>query len=272
MKKKNKILSFALSCVLSLGLLAACGTADNETETEQGTGGEAPVEKVTLVMGTSADYPPYEYIDTAVSEEIIGFDIDIANYIADRLGFELEVRDMDFGGLVPALTNNRVDFVLAGMTPTPERLENVDFSEIYYVAQQMIVTKADSDIETLEDLAGKKLGVQLGSIQVGLANEIADEVEGLEVVERNRITDLIQELKSNRIDGAIIEDKVAEGHLNANNDLDAFIIEEESEAGSAIAFPKGSELKDQFNEVLQEMFENGEMDRLIMKWFYPEEE
>ncbi|OIJ15997.1 ABC transporter substrate-binding protein [Anaerobacillus arseniciselenatis] len=272
MKKKNKILSFTLLCVLSIALLAACGTAQNEEEAQQGTGGEAPAEKQTLVMGTSADYPPYEFIDTAVSDEIIGFDIDIANYIADRLGFELEVRDMDFNGLVPALTNNRVDFVLAGMTPTPERLENVDFSEIYYVAKQTIVTKEDSGITSLEDLAGKTLGVQLGSIQVGLANDIAEEIGELEIAERNRITDLIQELMTNRIDAAIIEDTVGEGHIAVNPTLTSFPIVEENEAGSAIAFPKGSELTDQFNEVLQEMFENGKMDELILKWFYPEEE
>ncbi|RXI99545.1 ABC transporter substrate-binding protein [Anaerobacillus alkaliphilus] len=264
MKKNNKLLSIALSCVLSVGLLAGCGTGS----TNQGSGG---AEKVTLVMGTSADYPPYEFIDTAVSDEIIGFDVDIANYIAEKLGFELKIQDMDFGGLIPALTNNRVDFVLAGMTPTPERLENVDFSDIYYVAEQMIVTKSDSGITTLADLQGKKVGVQLGSIQVGLANDISEEVGGVEIVERNKITDLIQELKANRIDVAIIEDKVAKGHLNANADLSAFVIEEEGEAGSAIAFPKGSELRDQFNEVLREMIENGEMDKLVLKWFYSEE-
>ncbi|OIJ20334.1 ABC transporter substrate-binding protein [Anaerobacillus alkalidiazotrophicus] len=254
----KKILSFALSCVLSIGVLAACG-------------GQADEEKVTLVMGTSADYPPYEFIDTAVSDEIIGFDIDIANYIADQLGFELEIQDMDFNGLVPALTNNRIDFVLAGMTPTPERLENVDFSDIYYVAEQTIVFNAEKGYTSLEDLEGKKLGVQLGSIQVELANEIAEEIGGIEILERNRITDLIQEIKTGRIDAAIIEDTVGKGHIEANPELTSFVIVEENEAGSAIAFPKGSELKDEFNKVLQEMVDNGEMDRLIMKWFYGEE-
>lgn len=268
MKKRNKILTFVLSCALSVGVLAGCGTGDADKE-QQGTTGDTP-DKVKLVMGTSADYPPYEFIDTAGSGEIIGFDIDIANYIADQLGFELEVKDMDFGGLIPAILSNRVDFVLAGMTPTPERLENVDFSDIYYVAEQMIVVKADSGITSIEDLAGKKLGVQLGSIQVDLANTIAEEVEGVEILERNKITDLVQELKSGRIDAAVIEDKVAEGHLNASPELSGFVVEEEGEAGSAIAFPKDSELVEQFNEVLREMIENGEMEKLIEKWFRQE--
>lgn len=264
MKKRNKWIALALSCVMTVGLLAACGTSDNAKQSGDG-------QKTKLVMGTSADYPPYEFIDTAVSDEIIGFDIDIANYIAEKLGFELEVQDMDFSGLIPALTNNRIDFVLAGMTPTAERMQNVDFSDIYYVAEQTIVTKDGSGITSLEDLKGKKVGVQLGSIQVGIANEIAEEVGGLEIVERNRITDLIQELKSNRIDAAIIENTVGKGHINANPELTSFVIVEENEAGSAIAFPKGSELRDKFNEVLREMIESGEMERLILKWFYDEQ-
>lgn len=271
MKKKNKILTFALSCVVSIGLLAGCGTGDDKKDDQQGaTGGDAPQEKVTLVMGTSADYPPYEFIDTAGSGEIIGFDVDIANYIADKLGFELEIRDMDFNGLIGALGSGRLDFVLAGMTPTPERLENVDFSDIYYVAEQTIVSKAENGIDTLDKLAGKKLGVQLGSIQVDLAEDIAEEVGDVQIEFRNKISDLIQELKSNRIDGAIIEDKVAEGHLANNPELTMFVIQEEGEAGSAIAFPKGSELVDQFNEVLREMEQNGELEKLIEKWFRSE--
>lgn len=276
--KKTKLVSFLFSCIMLITLLGACGTAGDQTSqgSEQSTEGVEKTEstetggseeKQTLVMGTSADYPPYEFINTAISEDIIGFDIDIANYIADALGFELVIENMDFNGLVAALTTNRVDFVLAGMTPTPERLENVDFSVIYYTADQTIVAKADSGIETLEDLAGKVLGVQLGSIQEGIAKGIAEEVEGIDIQQRNRIPDLIQEILSGRIDAAIIENTVGQGHLNANPELVSFVIEDEEEAGSAIAFPKGSELTEQFNEVLQEMFDNGTMEELIVKWF-----
>ncbi|MCD8503203.1 MAG: transporter substrate-binding domain-containing protein [Bacillaceae bacterium] len=253
--KKIKFASLLISCIMLIALMAACGT-------KSGSG-----EKQKLVMGTSADYPPYEFIDTANGEEIIGFDIDIANYIADALGFELEIQDMDFSGLIPALTNNRVDFVIAGMTPTEDRLKSVDFTVVYYTAEQTIVTKNDSGIQSLEDLQGKILGVQLGSIQEGIAEEISEEVGGVEIAQRNRITDLIQELLSGRIDAAIIENTVGQGHVDANPVLTSFVIEEETEAGSAIALPKGSELTNQFNEVLQEMFDNGTMEELIVKWF-----
>jgi ABC-type amino acid transport substrate-binding protein len=120
----------------------------------------------TLTLATSPDYPPYEFKDTAVSgNEIIGFDIDIAKYITKELGYELKVIGMDFNGLIPALEAKRADLVMAGMTPTAERKKNVDFSDLYYEAQNTIVAKKGSNLTKAEDLIGKKVGVQLGSIQ-----------------------------------------------------------------------------------------------------------
>ena len=95
-----------------------------------------------LVMVTSADYPPYEFRNTATgNNEIIGFDVDIAKYITKELGYQLEIRDTDFSGIIPALQSKRADFAMAGMTPTAERKKNVDFSNIYYEAKNTIVTK-----------------------------------------------------------------------------------------------------------------------------------
>ncbi len=127
--------------------LTACGSSEDVTS---GSNAE------TLVMLTSADYPPYESVDTE-TEEIIGFDVDIAKHITEQLGYELEIQDMDFNGLLPALQSERGDFVMAGMTPKPERLENADFSEIYFEAKNTIVTADGTEYATLEDLSGKKL-------------------------------------------------------------------------------------------------------------------
>ena len=146
-----------LTAVLTVTVLTACGSTE---ESGSGSG-----EKKVLKMATSADYKPFEYIDTAKSDEIIGFDVDLAKAIAGKLGYEVEVMDMDFGGLVTAVKNGQADFVLAGMTPTEERKENVDFSDIYYTANHMIVTTKDSKIQSVEDLKGKTIGVQMGSIQ-----------------------------------------------------------------------------------------------------------
>ncbi len=222
----------------------------------------------TLIMGTSPDYPPYQFFDTSSgTEEIVGFDIDIANLIAERLDFELEVTGMDFNGLIPALQAERVNFVMAGMTPTPERLANVDFSDIYFTAQNTLVAKADSGITTPADLAGLRLGVQLGSIQEGDANDLKEADPSITVVPLNRIGEIVQEIKTGRIDAAIIEDTVAAGFVASNPDLMFTVIESEGEVGSAIAFPKGSELVAEFNAVLAELQADGTIEELVVKWF-----
>ena len=170
-----------------------------------------------LVMVTSADYPPYEFRNTATGkDEIIGFDVDIAKYIAKELGFELEIRDTDFSGIVPALQSRRADFAMAGMTPTPERKKNVDFSEIYYEAKNTIIAKKGSNLTTSADLAEKKVGVQLGSLQ----EKAAKKFKGVNLVPLNRIGEIIQEVKSGRIQAAIIEDTIATGFVANNPDLE----------------------------------------------------
>ena len=254
--KKGLIL--LLSMVLAAGLLAACGSSEKTSKDAS--------DKKVLVMGTSADYAPFEYIETEKSDEIIGFDVDLAKAITSKLGYKMEVKDMDFNGLVQALKSGQADFVLAGMTPTEKRKKNVDFSDIYYTAQFMIVSKKDSGISKLEDLKGKTVGVQLGSIQADKAKEINEELP-IKIEDRNRIQDLIQEIKSGRFDAAIIEDTVAKGYFTKETELEGFTLNDDPEAGSAIAFPKDSDLTEKFNQELKKMKENGELDELIIKWF-----
>ena len=217
----------------------------------------------TLVMVTSADYPPYEFRDTAKGNEIIGFDIDIARYITQQLGYKLEIRDTDFNGIVPALQSKRADFAMAGMTPTAERRKNVDFSDIYYEAKNTIVAKKGSNLLKSEDLAGKRVGVQLGSTQ----EEAAKKFKNAKIVSLNRTSEIIQEVKAGRIDAAIIEDTIAKGFVNGNPDLEFNTIANTGEAGSAIAFPKNSPLVSDFNRVLAEMKAQGMIERLVVKWF-----
>ncbi|MGF1575204.1 MAG: transporter substrate-binding domain-containing protein [Cyanophyceae cyanobacterium] len=233
-----------------------------------GTDSSALAQTRTLTMGTSPDYPPYEFYDTSTGQElIVGFDIDIANRIAEELGFELRVSGMDFSGLIPALQANRVDFVMAGMTPTEERLVNADFSDIYFEAQNTIVSLVDSGLTDVAALAGKRLGVQLGSIQEGDAQALAEEDPSIEVVSLNKIGEIVQEIKSRRIDAAIIEDTVAAGFTASNPDLEFSVIPSDGPSGSAVAFPKGSDLVEDFNRVLAEMQASGEIEELVVKWF-----
>ena len=165
-----------------------------------------------LTMFTSPDYPPYGYYVTSGSDrKIVGFDIDIANYIAKELKFDLELKESDFNGLIPSLQAKRADFVMAGMTPTTDRKKNVDFSGIYYEARDTIVALKSNNLTETSALSGKKVGVQLGSIQEQNAKKIAEKVKGIDVKSLNKVPDLVQELRSKRIDAAIIEDTVAKG-------------------------------------------------------------
>lgn len=271
MKRKQSILSVALTSLLAAAVVVGCGTGTGQApaENQAGQGSTQPgAEKKTLVMATSADYKPYEFHDlSSGQDEIVGFDIDIAKYITNELGYELQINDMNFDGLVPALQSNRADFVMAGMTPTPERQQNADFSVIYYEARNTIVSKKDSQISKPEDLSGKKVAVQLGSIQEAAAKELAGTVQGLQITSLNKIGEIVEEVKTGRVDAAIIEDTVAKGFVESNPQLQFTTIESNESNGSAIAFPKGSPLTEEFNRVIEDMQNNGEMDKLINKWF-----
>ena len=255
--KLKRLLAIALAATVAITIIVGQGLT---TKVVAQSG-----EQQKLVMVTSADYPPYEFRDTAKGkDEIIGFDIDIANYIAKELNFALEVRDTDFNGIMPALQSRRADFAMAGMTPTAERKQNVDFSEIYYEAKNTIVARKGSNFKQPEDLVGKKVGVQLGSTQETTAKEF----KGVSLVPLNRTAEIIQEVKANRVEAAIIEDTIAKGFVAGNPDLEFNTIPSNpEEAGSAIAFPKGSDRVDDFNRVLQQMKQNGEIDRLVKQWF-----
>ncbi|MCM3079901.1 transporter substrate-binding domain-containing protein [Brevibacillus invocatus] len=276
MKNKRSIFSLAVSSLLAAVVIAGCGTAGSPSGTGQPTeqpqagqeGTQPSGEKKTLIMATSADYQPYEYHDlSSGKDEIVGFDIDIAKYIGQELGYEIQVNDMNFDGLVPSLQSKRADFVMAGMTPNPDRLKNVDFSEIYHEAKNTLVAKKDSQITKPEQLAGKKVAVQLGSIQETAAKDLAKTVEGLQITSLNRIGEIVEEVKTGRVDAAIIEDHVAKGFVAKNEALQFTTIQSEESNGTAVAFPKGSPLVEDFNQVLKKMKENGEMDKLINKWF-----
>ncbi|WP_071460063.1 transporter substrate-binding domain-containing protein [Bacillus massilinigeriensis] len=259
----KKAVSMLLAVTL-IFLLAACGSSKESKMKASSTEGE---EKKVLTMGTSSDYPPFEFVDTAKSDEIIGFDIDLAKLVAGELGYEVEVKDIDFNGLIPALQANQIDFVMAGMTPTDDRKKSVDFSDVYYTARHMIVSQKKSKMKSESSLKGKTVGVQLASIQEDKAKELAKLLD-LKIETRNRIPELIQELKSGRVDAVIIEDTVANGYFKKNPDLyGAAIKGNDEEAGSAIAFPKNSELTKEFNSVLKEKLSNGEVDKLVVKWF-----
>lgn len=251
-----KKLMTGLMAVVMAGSLAACGTSEE-------TSGEG---KDKIVMGTSADFPPFETHDT--DGEIVGFDIDLAKHITEELGYELEIKDMNFDGLIGALQADTVDFVASGMSATDKRKENVDFSVEYHRSGEMFITLPESEIESMDDLDGTKIGVQLGTIQDEAAKKLADTME-IEVKALDKVPALIQELKSKRIDAIYLDKTVAEGYIE-ELDLKGFDDESSLSPGMAIAFPKGSELAEEFSEVIEEMKESGELEKLQEKWLKDE--
>jgi polar amino acid transport system substrate-binding protein len=219
-------------------------------------------------MVTSPDYPPYEFYGTKDGDrQIIGFDIDIAREITQELGYGLSIQESDFNGLIPALQAKRADFVMAGMTPTEERGQNIDFSVIYYEAQDTLVTPKGSPLQRPQDLAGKRVGVQLGSVQAQRAEKITKTVAGLQIKPLNKVPELIQELKAKRLDGAIIEDTVARGIVQTNPDLSFEVLPADGPSGAAIAFPKGSPYVEPFNRVLRQLKQSGKLNQPAQQWF-----
>lgn len=264
---KKKLLGLLVLLVISI--LGACGTADEQSDKDTATNETANEKdsKKVLVMGTSADYPPFEYVDTAKGEEIIGFDIDVAKAIGEKLGFEIKIENIDFSSLIPGIEAGKFDFVIAGMSPTPEREKVVDFTVPYYETQQVVLTLKDSGIKSVDDLAGKKVGAQVSSIQLDLANEVAKEVKGMTVESRDLVPQAIQELVNGRFDAVFLEDIVAENYISKNDKFVSFPVSSGSNENKSIVLPKNSDLKEDFNKAIEELEEEGTLAELKEKWF-----
>lgn len=251
----KKLTAFLL-VASSLIAFTACGTkaptstpvetpATTETPAEAGEEMSAVMKRVKesgkLILGTSADYPPYEFHKSINGkDEIVGFDIEVAREIAKDLGVTLEIKDMKFDGLLAALDQGVIDIVVAGMSPTPERAKSVDFSDVYYQSKQMLVVRAeDKDVITSKDaMSGKTIGVQKGAIQETIA---AEQFSTSTPMALGKISDLVLALKSKRVDAAIIEYPVALANTNANPDLFMTAIEIPMESeGTAAAMKKGN--------------------------------
>jgi len=249
---KKIVLGIAL--VFAMVITTACG--------QSSSGNTANKKEKVLVMGTSADFAPFETRDT--SGKIVGFDIDLANYIAKELGYKLEIKDMKFDGLIGALQSKRVDMVLSGMSATKERAKNVDFSTQYHHSGEMFVTLKGSNIKKLEDIKGKTVGVQLGTIQEEGADKLK-KTYNFNVKKLDNSTNLVEELLSKRIQVAYLDKSVAEGYIKKQN-LAGFDDPTSSSPGMAVAFPKGSKLTAKVNKVLAKAEKNGKLAELKKKW------
>ncbi len=219
--------------------------------------------KGKIVLGTSADYPPYEFHKLINGkDEIVGFDIEIAKTIAADLGVELEIKDMKFDGLLAALVVNDIDFIVAGMVPKEERKKSVDFSKQYYQAEQkmLIRTEDQAKLKTPEDFKGLKIGAQKSTVQ----EDIAMAIEGAEVKSLSKLTDLVLELKNKKIDAIVLVSPVATAYASKNPDLVIPEISFGTEEGVAIAVNKGNEdLVEAINKTLDKLMSEGKIEKFI---------
>ena len=219
-----------------------------------------------LILGTSADWPPFEYVDK--DGNIVGIDIEIAKKIAEKLGVKLEIKDMKFAALIEALRNGLVDIVIADMTPKAKRELLVDFSIPYYFSKgYAVVTLKGKEISKVEDLYGKKIGVQLGTIQEEWAN---DNLKGkAEIYSYDKVyPDMVMILKRGDIDAIIVGDIIASVITKKDPDLTVTMYVGGTSIGAAVAVPEGAEdLKYVVNQVIEELLESGEMQAIFEKEF-----
>ena len=285
MKNTKKAAAFLLAAAMTLTLVA-CGQsgsassaapssaapASSEAASSAAASSEAAssaastvstIKSGTLTMSTNAEFEPFEFKD---GTKIVGIDVDIANKIAQKLGDQLKINDVDFDSLIMELQTGKCDFVAAGMTVTEDKKKNVDFSDTYFDATQSIIVKKDSPIKSRKDLNGKKVGVQQGTTGDSFCTN-EDKKSDIQVgtVKRfNKGADAIQDLINGRIDAVVIDDFPAAKFVSKNSDKlvklsDALTVEH-----YAIAVKKGDTAKlDVINGVLKDMKSSGELDKII---------
>ena len=275
----KKLFAMMLSAAMMLSL-ASCSSKTEEPAPAPAPTPEAsqPAPEVTeptlttvtegkLTVATSPDFAPYEFyaIDANGNPSLAGFDVALAHYVADYMGLELEIIPMDFDGVLMEVATGKVDLGMAGLSPDPARMDAMDFSDIYYEGGQSFVTvTANKDMfKTLEDAnqAGISVGAQVASIQMDLANEYSANTDIVPLV---KVTDIIAELLTGKLDGAYIETAVAQSYKTNYPELE-IVLEVPYEAeGSAIGVVKGNDaLLTAVNEAVAAALADGSMDKFV---------
>lgn len=270
----KKMLVLALSAVMLLAVLTGCGSSETAApQDEQAT--EAPATeqpaatastlleqieaKGKLVVGTEAQYAPYEFKD--LDANFVGCDMWLAQQIADSLGVELEIVDMSFAGIIPAVQSGQVDLGIAAFTNTPERAEEIDFSNLYETSAQLLIVKTGNadTYSTKEALAGQKVGAQKGTIQSQL---IQSALPDSELFELEKYPALALEVQNGNIAGLVVDQAVGESLVaNSNGELEVSNFEfsaEEASFGKSVVIAKGNEdLVAAVNEVIDKVVSDG---------------
>lgn len=264
----KKLLALGLVAVLAVGLVG-CGNKSSDNSGGNQTALEQIKKNKKLVVATSPDYPPFEFM---VSEngksKIVGADIDLAQKIADKLGVELELKAMDFDALVPALQAGKVDMVITGMTPNEKRKKAVDFSDIYFKGENAVIVNAkDAGKFTSEDQLKKaKLGVQKGSTQ---ETYVKGNLKVTNYKALVAVPDLIADMKNGNIDAVVLNSKVAGINVTKYDGIKVVenlkLTSGGDEEAMAVAIKKGdnADLIKLTNEVIKGLQDSGEYDKIL---------
>ena len=263
----KKLIALVLSLLMLGCMLTACSTTDNNAG--KNTYNLNTVKPGYLTVATSPDYAPFEFyaLDAEGKPTLAGFDMDLAQYIADYLGLTLEIVPMDFDGTILELGNKKCDLGMAGYSADPDRLIYMDFTDVYYTSEQVLVTTADKkDIITSTEIANNpdyKIGVQTGSIQAELAQEFTPNAD---IVELSKVTDIIMELSTGKLDAAFIETPVVQAYSNTYDNLQIACVIPQEDNGSVIGVYKGNEdLLKYVNEAINKAISDGTFAQYVAK-------
>ncbi|NLJ96785.1 MAG: amino acid ABC transporter substrate-binding protein [Clostridiales bacterium] len=240
---KKRVISMAVMSIMSILLLVGCGS-----------------KKETIIVGTEAGFAPYEYMD---GNDVVGIDMDIAREIADYLGKDLEIKNMEFQSALVAVQNGTVDFVAAGVSVDEERLEKMDFSIDYVNSTEVVVVnKANPMVSSVDDLDGKIVAVQQGNIADFWVEE---NIDAKEIKRYTKFAQAAEDLKNNKIDCIVMDQFPAEDMVATNPELiilDGVLFEDKY----AIAVKKGNkELLDDINTVIQKLKDEGKIEEFTAK-------
>lgn len=227
----------------------------------------------TLRALTTDNYPPFEFRIEETSERpgVYGFDIELAQTIAQRLGLQVTFQVGTFEQLLPQLIAGQGDLAIAAITPTPERSQQVDFSESYFEAQDSLVTLSNRPIPADNNLAGLTLGYIQGTVQAQRFIELQSRYPTLKGEKYLNVTEVFKALEAGKINTALVESVVAKIFAEDNSKLKVQPLSGTDVVRYAIAFPKGSAYRQAFNQELQRLRESGELDLMLRRWFAPQQ-
>lgn len=266
MKTLKKSLCLLAILIMIAALFSGCGQAPATSDTGKKASRIDEIKKAGKLVLATGNYRPFEYHDEKTNK-VIGYDIDVAEAIAKKIGVPLEVREMQFTSLIPSVQNGQADLVIAAMYITDARKEVVDFADPYMDTGMVLVVRSETnDILSTGDLNGKVVGVKTGATSEKIANELKEKGAAITIKSYKETVDYLLDLENGRLDAAI-NDLLNQLEYNKTHPGVKVVGEPFTKSSLGIAVKKGdTELLSVINSVLAEMKQNGEADKLFKKW------